>query len=63
MGTLDSTEDVEGDQQRSNKALHLTACSLRFGRKLPAPPRPRVSPNLGTLFFDNIMIPDIVLPI
>jgi hypothetical protein len=36
MGTLNSTEDVEGDQQRLNKALHLTAYSLRFGRKLPS---------------------------
>jgi hypothetical protein len=30
MVTLNSTEDVEGDQQRPNKALHPTAYSLRL---------------------------------
>jgi hypothetical protein len=36
MDTFNSTEDVKGDQQRPNKALHPTAYILRFGRKFPS---------------------------
>lgn len=36
MDTLNLTDAVEGDQQRTNKAMHPSAYSLRFGRKLPS---------------------------